>query len=185
MSSLLVVNPVSLPVGDAIAKPKKTFRGSTLRDVIEYLRSPFGFITEPWLQALDQQGQQITAAPQRLNTVSKTNQGAAIAATDLTSDTIAEGLYEVRVYARITTRASTGAQTSSLTITIRWTEGGVAQSEAFTALTGNQVTTVLTGAAKTIRADAATPITYETAYASDTAGQMRYRLDLVLSRVAA
>ncbi len=58
------------------------------------------------------------------------------------------------------------------------------QSETFTALTGDTTTTKLTGPSKMFRADAATPITYAVAYASNTPAKMHFTADLILTRVA-
>jgi hypothetical protein len=187
MASIIPVNPVPLPLGDPIASSRKAFSGFNLRDVTEYLKSQDsqGFLTQTWQRFFSQIQQTISASPTRIDISSLTGQSANIGATDVSGSNAAAGVYGIHVYARITTPATTGAATSSLTVTIGWTDGGVTQSHSFAALTGNSVTTVLTNPSLTIRSDASSPITYATTYASDTAGQMQYSLDVALLRVAA
>ena len=116
-----------------------------------------------------------------------TGQSAAIAATSLTISTptglttkLSKGLYRVLTYARITQAASTS---SSLTVTLRWTDGTVACTSSGSAITGN--TTATTGSLDVmIRSDADADITYETAYSSSGATAMQYRLDIVVAEVA-
>ena len=115
-----------------------------------------------------------------------TDQSAAIAATSLTISTptglttkLSKGLYRVSTYARITQAASTS---SSLTVTLGWTDGTVACTSSGSALTGN--TTATTGSLDLmIRSDADASVTYETAYSSSGATAMQYRLDLVMEQV--
>jgi hypothetical protein len=187
MASVIPVNPVPIPIGDPISAPRQPFKGGTLADVLQFLRSQdaHGFITLTWQRWLGQQQQTISAGSTRISAVPLAAQSASIGATDFSGGSISGGLYMIPVYARITTAATTGAMTSSLIVAIGWTHGGVVQSFSWPALTGNSVTTVLTGPPITIRVDANSPITYTTTYASDAAGQMQYSLDLVLSRVAA
>jgi len=187
MASQIPINPVPPPNGDPISAPRKAFKGDTLQDVLQYLRGleSNGYITQIWLRFLSQLQQTVGASAVRLNSIPLTAQSASIGATDFSGGGISGGLYLVQAYARITTAATTGAATSSLIVTLGWTDGAVAQTEAWPALTTNTVTTKMTGPAKTIRVDTNSPITYATTYASDTAGQMQYSLDLVLSRVAA
>lgn len=65
---------------------------------------------------------------------------------------------------------------SSLTVTLGWTEGGVPMTHAFAALTLDT-----TGANQfgewTVPADAATDLTIQIAYASNTPAKMRYLVD--------
>lgn len=118
------------------------------------------------------------AIPSILSVTSLEEQNAAISATDF-ADTkdLAAGLYLVLYHARITTAAGTS---SSLTVTVGWTEGAVAQTQAGAAMTGNTTTTHQSGVFL-IRSDPDESITYETAYASNAAGVMQYSLDLALA----
>lgn len=104
---------------------------------------------------------------------------AAIAATALNVGT-SSGLYRMSLYARITRAATTN---SSLTPTFRWTEGGVALSKTYTAVTGNTTATYLVDTFP-FRIDASSPVTYETAYASTGATSMTYSLEMSVERLA-
>jgi len=187
MASQIPINPVPPPNGDPISAPRKAFQGDTLQDVLRYLRGleSQGFITQIWLRFLSQIQQTVGASQTRLTAIPLSGQSASIGATDFSGGGISGGLYLIQVYARITTPATTGAATSSLIVALGWTDGAVVQSYSWPAMTGNTVTTVLTGPPVTIRVDNNSPITYATTYASNTAGEMQYSLDVVLSRVAA
>jgi len=128
--------------------------------------------------------EQVDAAPSGFAPVELVGQNAAISTTPIPTSGLNAGLYRATWYARITTVASTGAGTSSLTVSIAWSDLSVTQSFSGAAMTGNLVTTVQSETFL-MYVDAATPVTYATAYASDTASQMRYRLSLVLERVSA
>lgn len=104
---------------------------------------------------------------------------AAIGATALDVGT-SSALYRVNLYARITRAASVS---SSLTPTFRWTEGGVALSKTYTALTGNTTSTYVVDSFP-VRIDATTSLTYETAYASVGAPTMTYSLEIAVERLA-
>ena len=126
----------------------------------------------------------VDAAPSGFAPVVVTGKNAAIGTTAIPTEVLDAGLYRVTWYARITTAATTGAQTSSLTVTVAWTDLTVSQSFSGAAITGNAVTTNQSET-KLLYVDAATPISYSTAYASDTASQMQYRLSVYLERVSA
>ena len=84
------------------------------------------------------------------------------------------GAYRVSWTAHITRAAGTS---SSVAVTIGWTQGGVACSKAFTALTGNTTATV-DGDSVTIRPDAGIAVTYAVAYASVGAPVATYDVDV-------
>ena len=126
----------------------------------------------------------VDAAPARLQTTTATTQNASISTTPIVTGTLSTGLYRVTWYARVTTPATTGAATSSLTVTAGWTDGGVTCTYSGAAMTGNTTGTVQSQSVM-VNVDAATPVTYATTYASDTAGQMVYKLYLVLEQINA
>lgn len=114
----------------------------------------------------------VDASAQRIGrALGLTTQGASLAATTLVP-VPATGLYRVSTYARIT-RAATVS--SSLTVTVRWTDGGVALSQAGAAITGNTTATFQTASAL-VQADQGTLITIETTYASSGATTMQFAL---------
>jgi len=114
--------------------------------------------------------------------VSLDTQAASIATTSL--GVWPRGLYRLSYYARITRAASVS---SSLTITLAWTDGGIAMSLAGTAITGNTTSSYQTSNIL-VRSDASTAITYATTYASNAASgvnSMQYSLDLSLEKIRA
>jgi hypothetical protein len=131
-----------------------------------------------WVTALVED---VDASPVRFSPVQLTTQGASIGTTALPLGTLAEGLYRVTTYARITRAATTS---SSLTVTISWTESAVALSLSGSAMTGNTTGTVQS-TSYLVRIDQATPISYATTYASVGGTSMQYRLDVVVEQVYA
>lgn len=112
-------------------------------------------------------------------TVSLTAQTAAIAATTIVITTlpaVPSGLFRWTFYARIATPAGTS---SSVTVTAFWTDGGVACSHVFAAITGNTTATNASGTTL-LRADPDTAIGYSVAYASNPGAAMAYNLDIEL-----
>lgn len=178
MSTLIATNPLPFPTGDklVLGRDRQKYPDARQQDPSEYLINPL------WLDVFNQQSQVIAASSVTINRVSEPNLNAAVVTTDLAGAALVGGLYEAKAYQRIKTADGVSSSTQ---ITIGWTDGGVIQSETFTALTGDTTTTKLTGASKTFRADPSTPITYAVSYASNTPAKMHYEIDLVLSRVAA
>jgi hypothetical protein len=125
-----------------------------------------------WLLSLTTRLQSSPTVPFSLALV---GQGASIAASDLIAIP-ASGLYRVSYRARVTTAATSS---SSLTVTITSTDGGVACAMSSGAYTGNAVNAPVSGWAL-VRTDAGVPITYATTYASAGATAMVYRLDLIV-----
>ena len=105
---------------------------------------------------------------------------ASLAITPLPLGELPAGIWRVSYHARVTTPASVS---SSLEVTISWTDGGVSQSATGAAMTGNLTTTVGFGTLP-IRIDADTPVSVATIYASTGAQAMIYRLDVVLESLA-
>jgi hypothetical protein len=132
-----------------------------------------------WVQFFTTQNQTIQSAASVVADVSLTAQSASIAATALPVGNSA-AFYRVSSYARITRAATTS---SSMALTIQWTEGGQALSKAYTALTANTVTTLLAETLP-VRVDGNTSLTYTVTYASVGATAMQYSLELVVERVA-
>ena len=160
----MALNPLPLPTDTPLVEPNA--EGALL---INFL----------WLQTFVARDQQLAQSATRLTNPLVTLQAASIAATPLSIGTNA-GLYRVNLVARIT-RAATVS--SSLTVTIRWTMGGVALSKTYTALTGNTTATYLAEIFP-VRLDAATALTYETVYASSGATTMEYSAEIAVERLA-
>ena len=146
-------------------------------------------------QALDQRGlfrlpfltwfrnlrSTLDEAPQKVTdgVVDRTGLGAAISTTAIPTASLDAGLYRVTYAARISQAATTS---SSLTVTISWTRSSVAMSFPGAAMTGN-ATTTFQSETKMIKIDAASPVSYATAYSSTGATAMQYELAVVLERV--
>jgi hypothetical protein len=144
-------------------------------------KNPFYMATGWYRWLVDTLVARVATAPQCLKTVTKTNQHAAIGATAVPLGTVSAGRYQLTWYARITT---VDAVSSSLTVTLAWTEGGVALSISGSALTGNTTTTLQSGVIE-VDVDASSAISYATAYASNTPGAMGYRLSVTVKAIPA
>lgn len=104
-----------------------------------------------------------------------TGQTGSILATALPVGAVTAGFYRVSWYARITQAATTS---STLTVTIGWTESGVGVTTSGPALTAN-VVTATQSANVLIKADANSPLTYATTYGSVGGTSMQYSLSVL------
>src|SRR5215813_4997807 len=120
----------------------------------------------------------VSSATRSLSPVRLTNQSASIATTPIPTATLPAGLYRVSYYAAITTA---DAVSSSLTVTLSWTESANTKSLSGAAITGNTNTTVQSSTAL-IEIDGS-PVSYSTSYASNTPEQMKYRLSVLLETI--
>lgn len=107
--------------------------------------------------------------------VALTAQAATVGPTAATT-ALPAGLYRVSVHARITQAATTS---SSLTVAIGYTDGGIACSQAGPALTGNTTATVQS-LAFLVKVDAGTTITYTATRASVGATPMQFSLNVAI-----
>jgi hypothetical protein len=138
-----------------------------------------GLITRTWQVYFRNLRTDIDNAPASLNQETLTGQSASIATTAVPSDVLTAGLYRVSWYARVTTAATTS---SSLTVTIGWTEQSVPLTVSGVAMTGNTTTTVQ-NATQVVQIDGGTSITYATTYASSGATAMVYALTVLLEQL--
>ena len=136
-------------------------------------------IATTWLTYLTNLRSAIDQTPRKAGGLLLTGQVASLGATDISGGAAAAGLYRLDYYARVTTAAGTS---SSLTITIDWTDTGVAQSQSFAAMTANTVTTQQSDS-KLFYADKNAAIRISAAYASVGAPVMSYSLRAVLERM--
>ena len=111
--------------------------------------------------------------------INGSGQTAALATTTIRT-TLIQADYEVSYYIRKT--AADGVS-SSLTVTLSWTENGVAQTRAFAALT-TDTTAANQSAVIPILADATTDITIAISYASNTPNAMTYLYRAGVQRLA-
>lgn len=139
-----------------------------------------GRVSEPWRVFFrDQETAIAQTTTQTIPPITLTAQAASIGVTPIPTPSLAPGYYRVSYYARVTT---VGSVSSSLTVTVSWTDGGVACSASGAAITGNTVASTGTGSFLLL-IDEATPISYSTTYASNLAGEMQYQLGLTLEEV--
>lgn len=118
----------------------------------------------------------VEASSTLLTPVSVSAQAASISVTPIPLPALGAGIYRLTTYARITTP---DAVSSSLIVTLGWTESTITLTHSFPAMTGNTTTTV-DSQTFTVQIDQATPLTYATTYASNTPGQMKYTLNLLI-----
>jgi hypothetical protein len=138
-----------------------------------------GWIQRVWADWLRAVAQRVDASPFRVQTVSLTAQGAAIVATSVPITDLVAGLYRVTYALRIT---RPGTVSSSATVTLGWTDGTVACSQAFAAVTGNTTAKVQSGTVL-MRCDGASSLTYAVVYASAGATAMQFQIDVTVEYV--
>jgi hypothetical protein len=141
-------------------------------------RGRFRTVWVIWLQQLLEN--QNRAAMQVVGPVILEDVTGALAVTPFLTPALRGGLYRVSYYVRIVNPAGTS---SSVAVSVGWTDKGVPCQASGAAVTGNTITSTGTGTFL-LSADASTPVTYSTTYSSTPAG-MRYRLALWLEEVPA
>jgi hypothetical protein len=165
---------VPLPIQDRIARAKRENLPAGQRDELE------GTMPDVWVKYFQSQSDLASQAPAvQSNPVSVSTQAASIAATPIPSGTLRAGNYRVSYYARVT-RAATVS--STLTVTISWTDGGASCSFSGAAMTGNTTTTVQSGSVF-LASDASAPILYSTVYGSVGGTTMQYKLIVALELI--
>lgn len=138
-----------------------------------------GYVTREWNQYFLSQSGRLDKTTPLLVTTLLDAQAAAILSTPFPVGVLAAGLYRVAYAARITTP---GTVSSSLTVSIGFTDRAVACVLSGAALTGNTANTVQSGIFL-LRVDQNAPITYAAAYASVGATVMQFSLALALEKV--
>ena len=130
-----------------------------------------------WLQTSIVAG--VANAPSLYPAVSLTNQSASIGVTPIPLPSLATGLFRITWYLRKTTADGVS---SSIQLTISWTESSQALSISGAALATDAVTAVQSNSIMVLT-DAASPISYSTTYASNTPATMKYRLTVLVEAV--
>lgn len=139
-----------------------------------------GLLTPRWQVYFRDQAQVIDSNPSQVTTpVVVQAQNTTITTTPIPTGALAGGLYRVTYSAQVTTAA---ASTSSLTVTLSWTNSG--NNETFTgaAMTGNTVGTSQSNT-QLVQIDPSTPVSYAAVYASNPSGAMKYTLAVVLEAI--
>ena len=130
-----------------------------------------------WLFLLQNQTQK---GRQLVGSKALTNQAASIVTAPLALPSLATGYYSLSYYARITTPDPVS---SSLSVTLGWTESAISLSLNGAPINGNTTATVQSGSV-IVLVDGGSPITYATAYSSNTAGAMHYRLSVLVESLS-
>jgi hypothetical protein len=138
-------------------------------------------ITRPWARWLTQElGARLEKAPLREAHVALSGQAASIGTTAFPLAAVAPGIYRVSYTLRVTLP---GGTSGSVSVSVLWTSGGLAQQVSGSPATGNTTTTVQSGVVL-VRSDNVTPISYATTYASAGSPAMEYSIDLVIEALA-
>lgn len=148
--------------------------------VREPISDPSGLISQPWqIYFRDQNIAQSSSTSNAVTPIALSTQNASIGTTAFPAASLNGGLYIFTYYARITGAAGVS---SSVQVSLAWTDGSIACSKTFTAITGN--TTSTTGSESyMINIDPGTPVSYSTTYASNPGAAMTYDLSLVLEAI--
>lgn len=138
------------------------------------------YVSADWYRWIFALASRLNASSPVIGTpTSLTTQGASIGTTSLTLPALSAGVYRVSWYARITQAATVS---SSLTVTLGWTETTITLTTSGSAITGNTTTTVQSDA-RIVVTDASAPITYSTAWVSVGATPMIYRLSILCEQL--
>lgn len=134
-------------------------------------------VTREWVRYLQSVIDVLNNAARKLALVSKVEQAASLSATTIDTGALNPGVYRVSYTARITRAASTS---SSLTVTVSWMDGNVAQSQSGAAMTGNTTSTQQNGSFfihnGTNTSATNDVVKYATTYASSGGTTMQYSL---------
>ena len=153
------------------------FRSMVLTDVRNLL-------TREWNRYMQSVVNVVNNAARQRTLLSLTTQSAAISTTTIDTGTLDPGVYRGSYSARISRAASTS---SSLTVTLSWRDGDVAQSQSGAAMTGNSTTTQQNGTFLvhngTNASSANDVIKYATAYASSGGTTMQYSLFVLVEQI--
>jgi hypothetical protein len=154
----------------------KTLDGFPFRDVIVFKDGKVTRLAHKWFDAIRAM---VLSAVHLRAAIFLEDQGAAIPA-GVAAAALPAGVYRASAYVRVTRPATVS---SSVTLTLAWTRGGILFS-----VTGSPVNGNTTGSAGLLtwlfRIDADTPIQYATNYASVGATSMQYELDVVVESVS-
>lgn len=140
------------------------------------------FFTREWRNFLASLQNIAGGTAQILEEVALVGESASVSTTAITLPAVATGFYRVSIYQTITTADPVS---SSLVTTIGWTDNGVAKTFVTTGLTAASAypTSANDGITRPIHIDNASPITYATAYTSNTPGLMTYALGIIVEQL--
>lgn len=140
-----------------------------------------GYVPTPWSDYFNSVDAQLASSYLVLEHQQINSGSGPIAVTPITGQILPGGLYRVSYYVVILQPATTS---SSIAISIYWTDRTVTRVQTTPSLTGNAVGVALSNILL-LRVDRATPVSYSVAYTSVGAAPMLYGLDLLLEQVIA
>ena len=171
---MAVTGLVPMPLSDPMVTARNPNAPVGKKDPTE------GLMTPEWVPFFTNQNQIVAQTPQKISpAVALTGQVASISLTAIPAGVLAAGQYQVSFHFRITTAATSS---SSLLVTLSWTDGGIACSKASAAVTTNTISTT-DDAIHEISVDQSTAVSYATTYASVGATPMAYKLNVNLTKL--
>ncbi|HEX6038917.1 hypothetical protein [Longimicrobium sp.] len=141
-----------------------------------------GALTQPWNLYLSDQAEQLLAAPSLVKLYQNTGLTSSLAAEDLASGGVSQGVYMIAYEARITTAAGVS---SSLQLSFSWTRNGQTITQATTAYTGNSTGTLAATGSLMPFVDDSTPVTVATTLSTSGSPAAVYEMAVALIRVSA
>lgn len=136
-------------------------------------------ITRQWDALMREILAGLVAASTVIGSTILTAQAATITPTAVLTPPLVAGLYRLSYYVRVTQAATTS---SSVQVTLGWTDGGVSLTSSGAALTGNTTSTFQQNAVLA-HVDADSAITYAASYASSGATPMMFQLSVLVESV--
>lgn len=138
-----------------------------------------GYLADRWAEWFARLVTTLASIPNVVNGTTLEAQAASIPATDFSGAFIPAGVYRASYRIRVSRAAGTS---STLTVTLAWTGGGVAQSFIGAALTGNTTASYQQGTV-TLRSDVGALVTFAVTYGSVGAPTMQYEIDVFLEKL--
>jgi len=160
-----VLNYAAAPVRDAVSEPNPDTKKQML--------------TRPWVDWFAALGMRIDEQTRKLDVIEMYNLSGGFGVTPIPLSVADQGIFRITYYTRIMQQAATS---SSVQVTIGWTDGAITCFQAFPPMTGNTQGTTQSNTIM-VRNDQASPLTYQVTYASNAAGQMRYSLVIMVEQV--
>lgn len=136
-------------------------------------------LTRPWVDWFAALGNRVDQQTQKLDVIEMYNLSGTIGVTPIPLSVSDQGIFRITYYTRIMQQAATS---SSVTVTIGWTDGAITCFQAFPAMTGNTQGTTQSHTLM-VRNDQASALTYQITVASNPAGQVRYSFIVMVEQV--
>ena len=157
----------------------RIFLDSTAPPLNDRIVDVTGWLTDVWRQWFGRMPDTLKAIPSLINVVNLSSQSASLGATDFSNTSLLAGIYRASYRVQITQAAGVS---SSLTVSIAWTDGGVGQTATGAAIVGNTVTTGQSDFVL-IRVDAGTAVQYSATYSSVGVPAMTYSFTASLEKI--